>query len=213
MSPHLCQQIINGEYVDCCVWLNNCSYDDARQASSSLTPLIKFSSLAARMEEWNIYAMVLLREYPARALELLAYQSIICSASKSLPLHAWLKYDRKFRALAAANSSMRWDQWHSYYWLEAISAMPLSQTAQHWPCPYCKATVHFPENFLRLPFRVSHQPPQQPSHRPPICGDFNRGNCIRHACRYQHICTLCKGNHPVSACPQRKRNRGLQSSL
>jgi len=43
------------------------------------------------MEVWNIYAMVMFREYPAKAIELLAYQSIICSASKSLLLHAWLK--------------------------------------------------------------------------------------------------------------------------
>jgi len=81
VPTQLHQQIINGKYIDFGVLLSKCSYDDARHATSSHTPAAIISSLATWMEAWNIYAMVMLRECPAKAIELLAYQSIICSAS------------------------------------------------------------------------------------------------------------------------------------
>jgi len=88
VPTQLRQQIIDGEYIDFGVLLSKCSYDDAGHATSTHTPATPISSSAIWMEASNIYAMVMLKEYPAKAIELLAYQSIICSASKSLPLHA-----------------------------------------------------------------------------------------------------------------------------
>ena len=188
VPTQLRQQIINGEYIDFGVLLSKCSYDNAGHATSTHTPATPISSLATWMEAWNIYAMVMLKE-------LLAYQS---SASKFLPLHAWLKYDRKFRALATANPTLRWDYQFSDYWLEAITARQLNPG--RWPCLYCKSTAHYSENCPKSPFQDSRKPPEQPSHRAndaPICGRFNRGNCTRQACKYQHICISCKGKHPI----------------
>ena len=205
--------VINDEHVDFGALLSTCSYDDAGHTTSSHTPATPTSSLATWMEAWNIYAMVMLREYPAKAIELLAYQSIICSASKSMPLHAWLEYDRKFRALAAANPTLQWDQQFSNYWLEAITARPLNPG--RWPCPYCKSTAHYPENCPKFPFQDSRKPSEQSSHRANdalICGDFNRSNCTRQTHKYQHIYISSKGKYPVFSCLERKLKWGPWSS-
>ena len=73
---------------------------------------------------------------------------------------------------------------------------------KRWPCPYCGAKNHFPENYPRSPFRDSSQHTKPTNSRTPgtlICGDFNNGHCIWRACNFQHICRLCKGPHPVTS--------------
>jgi len=62
------------------------------------------------MQAWNTYLTVVLTHNPTHALELVGYQRIITSASLSLPLHAWLKYDGQFCIMAACNPYLRWDQ-------------------------------------------------------------------------------------------------------
>ena len=149
VPTQLCQQIINKEYIGFGVLLSKCSYDDAGHATSSRAPVTATSSLATWMEAWNIYGMVTIREYPTKARAACMPINHM-PASKSLPLHAWLKYDRKFRVLAAANPTLRWDQQFSDYWLEAITARPFN--SGHWPCPYCRSTAHYPENCTKSPF-------------------------------------------------------------
>ena len=68
VPTQLRQQIINGEYTDFGVLLSKCSYDDARHVTSSHTQPTPILSLATWMEAWNIYAMVMHREHPAKAL-------------------------------------------------------------------------------------------------------------------------------------------------
>ena len=95
------------------------------------------------MEVWNIYLSIRLCSNPERALELIGYQRLICSANKLLPLNAWLQYDNKFRTIAASNTHLRWDQRHPDLWLEALALGNLDkQSSKRWPCPYC----------IKLPF-------------------------------------------------------------
>ena len=169
--------------------LSKCSYDDAGPA----TPI---SSLATWMEPWNIYAMVMIRQYPVKAIELLAYQLIIFLASKSLLLHAWLKYDRKFRVLAGVNPTLRWDQRFSDYWLEAITARPLNPG--RWPCPYCKSTVDYPENCPKSLFQDSRKPPERSNHR---ANDVETSNVEIVPGKHANINTFAspaRGNIPFS---------------
>ena len=83
-------------------------------------------------------------------MELFGYQRLICSAHTLLPLESWLQHDYKFRTLAAADPLLRWDQRHSDLWLECLASS--HQSTKHWPCPYCRATNHFPENHPHSPF-------------------------------------------------------------
>ena len=210
VPAQLHQQIVQGEYIDFNTLLTKTTFVDTMgQSSSSQQPaLIKISSFASWMEAWNIYLSIRLCSNPERALELIGYQRLICSANKLLPLNAWLQYDNKFRTIAASNTHLRWDQRHPDLWLEALALGNLDkQSSKRWPCPYCKATTHFPENCPRSPFRDNLEPTGTTNHRAsgtPICGDFNNGNCTRRVCSFKHICLSCKGNHPRISCSSRR---------
>ena len=123
VSAQLHQQIVQGEYVDFSVLLNKTVFmDTTGQPSSSQQPSVtKISLFATWMEAWNIYLSVLLSSNPLRALELVGYQRLICSANKLLPINAWLQYDSKFHTIAATNSHLRWDHCYPDLWLEALA--------------------------------------------------------------------------------------------
>ena len=159
------------------------------------------------MQAWNIYLSVIRCHNPTKALEMISYQNLICSANALLPLQSWLQYDAKFRTLAASDPFLRWDQRHPDLWLECLALSNKEQ--QRWPCPYCKATNHYPENCPRSPFRDSKpasRPPEFRKSSPPICGEFNQGRCTRTTCNYRHVCLSCQGNHPRFSC-HRNRDR------
>ena len=210
VPAQLHQQIVQGEYIDFSTLLAKTMFVDtmAQSSSSQQSGITKISSFATWMEAWNIYLSILLSSNPGRALELVGYQRLICSANQLLPLNAWLQYDSKFRTIAASNSYLRWDQCHPDLWLEALALGNLDkQSSKRWPCPYCKATTHFPENCPRSPFRDNLQSARTTNRRasiPPICGDFNNGNCSRRVCSFKHICLSCKGNHPRVSCSNRR---------
>ena len=160
------------------------------------------------MKAWNLYLSVLLNNNPGRALELVGYQQLICSANKLLPINAWVQYNSKFCTIAAANMHLYWDQHHPDLWLEALALGNLDkQTSKRWPCLYCKATTHYPENCPCSPFLDNLQSLRATNHRgsvTPTCGDFNERNCSCHVCHFKHICLSCKGDHPRVSCSSRK---------
>ena len=166
------------------------------------------SSFSIWMQAWNIYLIITLTHNPAHTLELVGYQHIITSADHSLPLKAWLQYDAKFRTLAACNPLLRWDQRHPELWYEAMATAGNTQPGtKRWPCPYCGAKNHFPEDCPRSPSRDSSQHTRPSNHRIAetlVCGDFNNGQCSRNVSTFQHICLSCKGPHPRISCPDRR---------
>ena len=124
--------------------------------------------LASSLEAWNTYISVLVAHYPARVLELLAHQRIICDASSRFPTDCWLWYDSSFRACAAADRSLRWDSKHHDLWLECFTRhassprpAPVHVTAgkpARRPCTYCGDLYHFPHSCPHNPFRVPKRP-------------------------------------------------------
>ena len=139
------------------------------------------ADLPAWMEAWNLYAQVLVASFPERASSLLAYQAIICSASVRFAPRCWLRYDHRFRASAAADSTIRWDIKHNELWLECFTQSSLaphtppsaSSKPSRRPCTYCGSFYHYPENCPAHPFRASRtrtspptapQPPSRPAH-------------------------------------------------
>ena len=183
--------------------------DTTGQPSSSQQPNVtRISSFATWMETWNIYLSVLLNNNSGRALELVGYQQLICSANKILSIDAWLQYDSRFCTISAANSHLCWDQHHPEFWLEALAlGNPDKQTSIRWPCSYHKGINHYPENCPRSPFRDNLQLPRATNHRGSvtlICDDFNNRNCSRHVCHFKHICLSCKGDYPQVSCSSRR---------
>ncbi len=193
-------------------------------------------NLSSWLEAWNIYAATVVSHHPQRAASLFAYQAIICQASVHAAPQAWLRYDSRFRALAAEDKTLRWDHKHNDLWLECFSlvaapqpAATQAQTRARRPCTYCGGTSHFPDNCPSNPFRASRnaspssglsKPPLQPSptaapHLPPTtnrtspfaCRDHNQNRCSRPSCRFKHVCSACgDSTHIKWDCPQQRPN-------
>ena len=203
VTPKMKQRIIKGEYIDFDQLLPESMFPSRYNTNSSPSITLRLSSdpsssgdnvivtqpraankrtvtdLSSWFEAWNVYAAVIVAHYPARASAILAYQRIICDASsKSLP-QAWLKYDSRFRSLAAADKCLRWDQKANDLWLECFTltspAMPSPHSATtasastppatskpisrvRRPCTYCGSLSHFPDNCTQNPFRGSRHP-------------------------------------------------------
>ena len=205
------QQILQGEYVDFAMLLHRAKFSEVSEVPvlSYRPPAIKrITSFDTWMQAWNLYLAVILAHNPSRAVELFGYQRLICSAHTLLPLESWLQYDYKFRTPAAADPLLQWDQRHSDLWLECLASS--QQSTKRWPCPYCRATNHFPENCPHSPFRTKTRESSdhrasnsRPSTRP-ICGMFNQGHCTYPDCSYRHICLTCERNHPRVSCSARQ---------
>ena len=211
------QQILQGEYVDFAMLLHRAKISEVLKVPvlSYKPPAIKrITSFDTWMQAWNLYLAIISAHNPLRALEFFGYQRLICSAHTLHPLESWLQYDYKFWTLAAADPLLWWDQRHSDLWLECLASS--HQSTKCWPCPYCRATNHFPENCPHSPFCTKMQElsdhrasNSRPSSRP-ICGMFNQGRCTYPHCSHRHICLTCEGNHPWVSCSARQGSSFLK---
>ena len=134
------------------------------------------------MKPWNIYLAIVIDHAPSRASQLVVYQITITSENNQYPLTAWLNYDMHFCTLAASDPQLWWDVPLTNLWLECISGTPAITT--RWPCCYCGATTHYPEDCLfrtqpmpELP-RGQHPPPTSTSiggqHSQPTPGNISQ---------------------------------------
>ena len=192
-------QILWGEFIDFAVLLDKILFDDATQQYTH-----KHASFSTLMQAWNIYLTVIFTYNLTRALALVGYQCIITSAGHSLPLKAWLQYDRQFHTIATSNPSLHWDQRHLELWYEVMAAANnTNQDKKWWSCAYRWAKNHYYENCPCSPFCDSSQYPKSSNLRvpgAPICSNFTNGHCTRNAFTFQHICLSCKSPYPRMLC-------------
>ena len=129
----------------------------------------KITTFQSWMEAWNIYLAILVDHVPTHAPSLIVYLRIITSASSHHPPSAWLNYTVWFHTLAAANPLLRWDICKNELWLEFFSGS--ASALARWPCGYCGATTHYPDNCLFCPLPI---PVQNPEQHPHYWASFNR---------------------------------------
>lgn len=163
--------------------------------------------LATWLEAWTIYARVITQAAPDRAPELLAYQSTIVEANCNYATEAWLLYDRKFRmALSVQPLLFSWAVIDANLWQSSFTSMGRPRCA--------KCSLVHPGSASGCPFRsgpssaassdggLSQHTRFAWHNGKPICRNYNRGQCTNPKCPRVHVCTLCKGSHPESACAQ-----------
>lgn len=63
------------------------------------------------LSAFAVYCMILLANFPHRAVEMFSYQEIIRSAQRKFAEFAWLSYDIDFRRKAASNPTVNWGEW------------------------------------------------------------------------------------------------------
>ncbi len=151
------------------------------------------------------------RHTPERVPELMSYLAIITKASQKYKWPSWVIYDQNFRMDAAGNPA----QLDPSIYAQCFTGQVLS--TENW-CSRCKSLDH---PTLRCPLRPAKRPweaafgrtkPEQgsnPSNPTTLaaCIKFNRynGDCkFGNRCRFQHVCSGCGGDHPVSRCKTSK---------
>ena len=95
VPAQLCQRIIQGEFIDFSVLLRSATFPDAAAdpLPSTQQPMKNISSFVTWMQAWSLYLLVILSHSPAKVLEIIPYQRLICSATMLLPFQSWLQYD------------------------------------------------------------------------------------------------------------------------
>ena len=85
------------------------------------------TGLASRLEvDWNRFAGVIVATKPATALEMLKYQTLITTAFQDYPAEACIKYERRFRQLAAKDKKVSWDKYKEDIFVWCFSLKPAS---------------------------------------------------------------------------------------
>ena len=171
--------------------------------------------LATWAQCFGLLTAVIAKHTPGRVPELMAYLSIITKASQKYKWPSWVIYDQNFRMDAAGNPAQPWSKVDPSIYAQCFTGQALS--AENW-CTRCQSLDH---STLRCPLRQSKRSweaafgrnvngkPEQAvtSAGSSTCIKFNRygGDCrFGKQCQYQHVCSSCGGEHPVSKCKANK---------
>ena len=184
--------------------------------------------LATWLQCFAIYAAVIASKQPSCLPDLLAYMSIIAKASQKFLWPSWVVYDQNFRQEAASCGNSEWARVDPGIYAQCFTDMAIG--SEGW-CKHCQSIEHTSERCPLVPAypnsmeaglqgRIKSQrrpgaalvPPPQKRVQMAYPDDyrikFNRfkGDCkFGKACRFPHVCSACKGPHPVSMC-DRVRN-------
>ena len=162
---------------------------------------------------------VLSQKYPHMVPELMAYQAMIVKCSRDFEGLAWAQYDRAYRRQAAQTKDLRWSRLNP----TLFSLCFAGKARRNIACAHCLSDNHTsdtcPENPSR-PFFLWQHPGATPSGVAPpvgvapqvggphpvrlrICHLFNARDgpqCTYSPCKFAHVCSACRANHPRSAC-------------
>ena len=122
-------------------------------------------------------------------------------------------YDQNFRQQAAEVGSTEWARVDPSIYTQCFTGMALS--AEGW-CKFCQSIDHASENCpSRQHWQRKRGVPAASSQSMPqtkrvvsanaICRKYNcydRDCHFGKTCRFQHVCSICKGPHPVTKCGQ-----------
>ena len=163
--------------------------------------------LATWLQCFAVYVATLSTKYPKRVPDLMAYQTTIVMASQKYRWPSWVVYDQNFRQEAAGNPLQSWAKVDPSIYAQCFTGQAVS--AENW-CAKCQYLDHTSVN---CPYRQRKSPwhsmagagASQPMSRneQQICMKFNKfnGDCkFGKDCRYLHVCSVCRENHPVSRC-------------
>ena len=157
------------------------------------------------------YVSVLSSKFPKAVPELMAYMATIVKCSKHFEGVAWAQYDRAFRKQMAQLKNLKWSRLNPTLFSLCFAGKAKANAV----CAYCLSDNHRSEACPENPScqrQWGWQEPVLPSRnlgavsrgRPArVCYLYNRragSECTFNPCKYLHVCSACKGNHPRSEC-------------
>ena len=220
---HQCQKIANkiesGEFLDMAELLldrlgsfRSLTLEDKGGVPKSRRRAV--TNILEWIQCFSIYIAIIAQKSPERVLDLLGYKSLIINASIQYEGDGWVRYDRRFRLSAAANSIKVWASLDPTLWNLACAG-----NARVSRCKHCFALTHTSSEceWASEAAQPSSTPPQ-PLFDPTrqyrrICRKWNNtpGQCPVAGCTYEHICLTCAYDptisnkvHKVIHCPNSK---------
>lgn len=163
------------------------------------------------VECYSSLVAVLSLKFPEKTPQLMSYQQTIVKAHRTFVGEGWATYDACYRRKAAMTKSLEWGQVDFTLYNETFTGRAKSITR----CHYCLSEYHSSGSCAYAPDRPgpSHSDDrlalgrqQRPSTQ--LCQLYNTrysNKCRFNPCKFAHLCSECRGQHPVSNC-----NRGRQ---
>ena len=165
-----------------------------------------------------LYVTVAANHQPERIPDLMAYMNSIAKASKIYKWPAWVVYDQNFRQEVAGSREAVWARVDPSIYSQCFLGM--ARNTEGW-CQKCQSLDHASEDCPSARSLSRKRPWQGSASQPAgsqkqVCLKFNRfdGDCHYGAhCKFLHVCTTCKGDHPVKRCtaghPKSAEARGM----
>ena len=177
------------------------------------------TDIAAWIQCFATYIIVMSTPHPDAVPELLAYLIFILRASQDFGGVAWVTYDAAFRRQAFITGNRQWSKVNPSLYSICFSGaartgvrcelcLSLSHPTQECtlvcdPDPDVSTRLKTLESAV-LAFTSQTQQQGLPQAKPTdICRNWNVGRCRMPQCRYRHVCRVCGGPNPAFACCDR----------
>lgn len=178
---------------------DKCCHQRRGQRRGPVTDILLWTECYAAM------VSILASRFPEKTPQFMAYLKTIVKAQRTFTGEGWVTYDSCYRRKAAITKSLDWGAVDFTLYNETFTGR-----AKALPrCRYCLSEHHTSADCALAP-----ESPAVASTRPPagrnslqLCQLFNTrgGNrCNFNPCKFGHLCSECRGNHPLSSC-QRAR--------
>ncbi len=220
----LVQRIQRGEFVDMAELLKDNVEAERRR-------LVVGDGKAGRLgrrevpdiESWlqcfSAYAAVICAKYPHKARELWAYQAFVIAEHRKCGGRGWLLYDSAFRQQIASLDEVDFSRVNQGLYATTF----LAYGGKGLFCSRCMASDHSQDECALHPNRdvpvvqiqeragrwrkdEAQGEARRRRGRRGACYAYNEGRCPLPYCRFDHVCSLCGGDHRRTSC----RGRGLE---
>ncbi len=157
------------------------------------------------IECYSSLISTLTTQYPQKTPQFMSYMKTIVKAHRTFMGDGWVVYDTCFRRQAAVSKSLDWGIIDFNLYNETFTGRAKLLAR----CSHCASEMHSSSDCAYAPVTPSSQGsqtwtrPLTRSVQSAVCQLFNgrSGNrCNFNPCKYSHVCSDCRGRHPVSAC-------------
>ena len=209
----LTERMRAGEFVDFCELPP--AKERARPVTGSMegqlilvqaVDLYQTKKLIPDLATWSqcfaLFMVTVAMKQPKRIPDMLAYMATIAKASQKYRWPSWLAYNQNFRQ-AAESGNCEWSKIDPSIYAQCFNGMAISD--EGW-CRHCPTRQWVDKGVMKRESSL----PAPPANRGPttttneaICRKLNRygGDCkFGKACKFQHVCSQCKGDHPATKC-------------
>lgn len=205
LPAKLVRKILDLDYVDMHELLpdtwryqeedQKCCHQRRGQRRGPITDILLWTECYAAL------VSILSTKFPEKTPQFMAYLKTIVKAQRTFTGEGWVTYDACYRRKAALTKSLEWGAVDFTLYNETFTGRAKALTR----CRYCLSEHHVSANCVYAPQESQNagHPRHSTKGQNQLCQLFNTrgGNrCYFNPCRFQHLCSECQGNHPMSTC-------------